>query len=165
MENGVYLHSLAYYLARVKHADQVRKVTGEPYFNHLTRVSNRVEGGHAKIVGLLHDILEDTNMTAADLRRVGFGWDVVDDVVALSREACESYFDFIARTIKDATDEGLQVKLADLEDNLKDPPGDLRARYIKADIMIRAALRDRGVLGAWTARMPQDVQDYLSQVS
>jgi len=165
-----YLRSLAQALARVKHTGQVRKgPAAEPYFNHVSRVANRAfvyatEAGlglnlalRARIVAYLHDLLEDTNMTAADLRRVGFDWTTVDDVVALSREeyrsphafmpASENYFDFIERGTQDLSDEGLIVKLADLADNLSDDWGghSLRARYIKADLMVRAELKNRGV--------------------
>lgn len=150
------LNVLARELARVKHADQTRKGTGEPYFNHLRRVAQRVFhlGAHAAIVAWLHDILEDTDLTAIDLRRVGFPWDVVDDVVALSRVAGEDYFDFIERGIRDLTDDGLYVKLADVTDNLTDEwteqQPSLRGRYIKADVMIRAALHRRGL----SSRLP-----------
>lgn len=154
---------LARAIARVKHEGQFRKQTGEPYFNHVQRVAERVAYDfRAMTIAYLHDIIEDTNMTAGDLRHVGFGWDIVDDVVGLSRTEGEDYFDFIERGIRDLTDEGLLVKLADLQDNLINPPGDLRVRYIKADIMIRAALRDRGVE---TPPMSETVREHLSQVS
>ena len=154
-----HLRSLAQALARVKHTGQTRKGTGERYFNHVTRSARRAftyatEAGlgltqalRAEIVGYLHDLLEDTNMTAADLRRVGFDWTTVDDVAALSRRCGETYFDFIERGVRDLSDEGLIVKLADLADNLSDSWGghSLRARYIKADLMVRAELKNRGV--------------------
>jgi (p)ppGpp synthase/HD superfamily hydrolase len=152
MESTVYERlQLAAALARVKHAGQQRRGTGEPYFNHLRRVAIHVwDVGHrAQTIAYLHDLLEDTDLTAVDLRRVGFPWDVVDDVVALSRVEGEEYFDFIDRGIRDLTDDGLFVKLADVTDNLTDhwmgQRPSLRARYIKADLMIRAALHRRGL--------------------
>lgn len=143
------LYELAKALARVKHADQVRKGTGEPYINHLARVAGRVDGLYAKTVAYLHDIIEDTNMDVHSLMRAGLTPDIVDDVLGLSRVQGEDYFDFIERGIRDLTDDGLYVKLADLQDNLTDDwtaqQDSLRARYIKADLMIRAALKRRGL--------------------
>ncbi len=55
-----------------KHSTQVRKYTGEPYFNHLLEVASMVDDcfPYAFEIGLLHDILEDwqyTNCTMEDL--------------------------------------------------------------------------------------------------
>jgi (p)ppGpp synthase/HD superfamily hydrolase len=173
---------LAEALARVKHASQKRKGTGEPYVNHLLRVEARVSGPRRKTIAWLHDLIEDQGVTPRELRHMGFPWDIIDDVVALSRPGQvapalpkpsathvfvkkgagsgseerpfiwegrrETYFEFIDRTIREGSDDALYVKLADLSDNLHDDWTDaspsLRARYIKADIMVRAALHRRG---------------------
>lgn len=164
---GYHLLELARALARVKHAGQSRKGSGEPYFNHLSRVASRVIGWRAKALAYLHDLIEDTDLTADDLILLGFPEDLVNDVVALSRREGhltypdaldgsatfvppEEYFDFIERTTRDGSDDALYVKLADLADNLYDPSGwaseSLRARYVKSDLMVRAELVRRGRL-------------------
>jgi hypothetical protein len=162
---GYDLLDLATALGRVKHAGQVRKGSGEPYFNHLTRVAGRVVGWRAKTIAYLHDLIEDTNITAKTLFLVGFPYDLVQDVEALSRKvilvggdaldgptdtADEPYFDFIERGIRDGSDDALYVKLADVADNLYDDwtqaqDTSFRARYIKADVMIRTEILRRGL--------------------
>lgn len=150
------LLKLAEALARVKHAGQKRKGSGEPYFNHLLRVAERVEGTRRKTIAFLHDLIEDQNVSPFDLRNLGFPWDIIDDVLALTRIEesgngsvwTETYLEFIERTIREGSCDALYVKLADLADNLHDDwpeaPSTLRARYIKADLMVRAALHRRG---------------------
>ena len=58
-------------LAAKAHTGQVDK-GGAPYILHPIRVMLACEGEKEKIVALLHDTLEDTALTAADLRRAGF---------------------------------------------------------------------------------------------
>lgn len=53
------------------HAKQKRKVTGEPYFNHVLRVAEHAAKAglseEAIVAALLHDSVEDTKMTYTDL--------------------------------------------------------------------------------------------------
>ena len=53
-------------LALLYHGGQKDK-NGKPYIDHLLRVSNRGKTMDEKILGLLHDIIEDTNCTYDDL--------------------------------------------------------------------------------------------------
>ena len=117
------LYELADALATVAHAGQTRKGNGEPYVNHVRRVASRVHSTREKIIALLHDVVEDTDVTAEMLRALGFPEDIVSDVIALTRgyfREEETYWGFIGRTILSASDNGLRVKLADLKDNLSD---------------------------------------------
>lgn len=54
---------------KLKHEGQLRKYTGEPYYNHLYNVSQIAKGkGHlAEEIGLCHDLLEDTNCSEDEL--------------------------------------------------------------------------------------------------
>jgi (p)ppGpp synthase/HD superfamily hydrolase len=104
---GEELLALAEALAPVAHAGQSRKGTGEPYVNHVRRVAGRVKGWRAKTIALLHDVIEDTRITEAELFLIGFPRDVIEDVNALSRRVSETYFDFIARTIRTGSDDAL----------------------------------------------------------
>ena len=63
-------------LAAKAHTGQVDK-GGAPYILHPIRVMLACEGEKEKIVALLHDTLEDTALTAADLRRAGFSEEIV----------------------------------------------------------------------------------------
>jgi (p)ppGpp synthase/HD superfamily hydrolase len=143
---GAELLSLARALAKVVHAGQSRKGEGEPYFNHVDRVASRVEGWRAKAIAYLHDVIEDTYVDGTILTRIGFPRDLVLDVMALSREATETYTDFISRTLDTGSDDALRVKLADLRDNLADPWASetkLAERYIPAMRRVAAELHRR----------------------
>lgn len=90
-------------------------LSGSAYINHPLAVSNMVKGKKAKIVALLHDVLEDSDYTVADLKKF-FSKDICDAVVALTREKDENYFKYIneLRTNKLAR----KVKIADLKHNM-----------------------------------------------
>lgn len=53
--------------AKERHSGQVRKYTGEPYFNHLLEVVNIVRDYHndryMEAAAYLHDVVEDTDTT------------------------------------------------------------------------------------------------------
>ncbi|MEO9786540.1 MAG: HD domain-containing protein [Aurantimonas coralicida] len=96
------------------HAGQVDKA-GADYITHPLRVCDAVTGEEAKIVALLHDVVEDSDWTLEGLRQEGFSDAVVDAVDALTHREDEDYFDAVRR----ARDNDLAriVKLADLADN------------------------------------------------
>jgi hypothetical protein len=101
------------------HAGQMTKSDKEPYITHPLRVMNAVQGESAKIVAVLHDVLEDTATTAADLRKAGFSEEIITAVESVTRPRGESYADFVVRS--KANPLGRQVKLADLTDNYNLP--------------------------------------------
>ena len=70
-------------LAAKAHTGQVDK-GGAPYILHPIRVMLACEEEKEKIVALLHDTLEDTALTAADLRRAGFPEEIVQAVCCLN---------------------------------------------------------------------------------
>ena len=97
------------------HTGQVDKA-GKPYIFHPLRVCCRCFTDEEKIVALLHDTIEDTEVTAEDLLREGFPRNIVDAVLSVSRGEDESYEDFVKRTSLNPL--GRIVKLHDLEDNM-----------------------------------------------
>jgi len=97
------------------HLGQADKA-GEPYVLHVLRVMLRMADETEMTVGVLHDIIEDTRWTAADLAAEGFPRDIVRVVELLSRDEGESYEDFISRLAQDPV--ARRVKVADLEDNM-----------------------------------------------
>lgn len=66
-----YLIKKAYQIAKQAHEGQFDK-GGQPYFLHPLAVSEKVQSEDAKIVALLHDVIEDTTVTIEDLQREGF---------------------------------------------------------------------------------------------
>ena len=97
------------------HIYQVDK-TGAPYIFHPIRVSNRCSTDEERIVALLHDTIEDTEVTAEYLLMEGFPHNIVDAILSVTRNDDEIYDDFIKRCRLNPS--GRQVKLHDLEDNL-----------------------------------------------
>lgn len=89
---------------------------GEPYILHLLRVMLAVDGVRVKAAAVLHDVLEDTQVTVEELGAAGLPVDVVDAVVALTHRPGQSYERYVEQVACDAI--ARQVKLADLADNL-----------------------------------------------
>ena len=83
-------------IASWAHRDQKDKA-GKPYFGHLARVSMACDSDAAKIVALLHDVIEDTDLTPDKLEEMGISEFIVVAVVCLTRKPEESYDDFIKR--------------------------------------------------------------------
>lgn len=133
------LVDLADALARVAHAGQRRDT--EPYFHHCQRVASAAweETGStiAYMAGYLHDIIEDTQIHPVTLREIGFPPETVAAVGALTRQPGATYANYIFSLLKHGSDDALVVKLADLEDNLRDQENEsLRHRYLKAKKLI-----------------------------
>lgn len=116
-----------------KHAGQ-RDKTGCAYFQHPMRVAMRCRTDEEKMVALLHDTIEDTDVTAEYLLAEGFPQSVVDGILSVTKREGESYEDFVARAKQNPL--GRVVKLHDLEDNLDifrltALDADMTARYNK----------------------------------
>lgn len=98
-----------------KHAGQ-RDKAGSAYFQHPVRVAMRCRTDEEKIVALLHDTIEDTDVTTEYLLAEGFPQTIVDGILSVTKRDGESYEDFVARAKRNPL--GRVVKLHDLEDNL-----------------------------------------------
>ena len=72
-----------------------------------------------RIVAVLHDVLEKSDLTTADLEKEGFSMEVTKAVDCLTRRDTENddYFDYIERVRINPLAKA--VKLADLADNSK----------------------------------------------
>lgn len=125
--------TLAESIARTAHAGQAEESTGDPYVLHLERVANLVEGEDAKAVAWLHDVLEDTEVTLAELDSYGFSDEIVDAVDTLTRKPGEAYADYIDYILATEDPLAIAVKLADLLHHLRpNCPERLRPRYLEA---------------------------------
>src|SRR6478609_6780332 len=83
-------------IAARAHEGQVDK-EGLPYILHPLRVMDGVEGADAKIVAVLHDVIEDTPVTEDDLRREGFDEAVVAAITCVTHRTDEPYADYVVR--------------------------------------------------------------------
>jgi hypothetical protein len=88
----------------------------EPYVLHLLRVMLAVDGFRVQAAAVLHDVLEDTEVTVGELGAAGLPIDVVNAVVTLTQRPGQSYPRYIEQVARDAI--AREVKLADLADNL-----------------------------------------------
>lgn len=118
---------LALKVADAAHFKQFRW-NGDPYITHPIRVSEMVHLPVCKVVALLHDVVEDTSVGLNELAAHGFTNAVIYSVDVLTRHNGQSYVDYINK-IK-FSDIARVVKIADLEDNLRDlKKGSLRDKY------------------------------------
>ncbi len=76
-------------IAAEHHAGQV-DLAGQPYILHPINVMLRGETDDQRIVGVLHDVVEDTPVTLEDLRAEGFSDGVVEAVDLLTKRPGES---------------------------------------------------------------------------
>jgi len=102
-------------LAAQAHRGQVDK-GGEIYLFHPLRLAMRLQGEPERMAAVLHDVVEDTELSLQQLRDLGYPPTVVDAVDALTRREHESYEAFILRA--GAHPVARVVKVADIEDNL-----------------------------------------------
>jgi (p)ppGpp synthase/HD superfamily hydrolase len=97
------------------HADQKDRY-GAPYILHPLRVMSRLKTETEQIVGILHDVVEDTDCTFEALRREGFSEEIIAAVDCVTKRDGEAYEDFVTRSGSNSL--ARVVKLADLEDNM-----------------------------------------------
>lgn len=102
-------------LAATAHAGQTDKA-GQPYILHPLRVMMAVHTDHERMAAVLHDIVEDTTVTLANLVAEGFPDEVVTAIEALTKRAGESRLAAAARAR--AHPVARVVKLADVTDNM-----------------------------------------------
>ena len=134
-------------IAARAHAGQMDKA-GEPYILHPLRVMFGCKTELEMICAVLHDCIEDTDISLEDLRREGFGKEIIAIVDTLSRRRDEKYGEFITRILENRT--ACRIKLADLADNMRfsriPNPGkkDLKRlkKYKKANRRIKEKLAD-----------------------
>lgn len=97
------------------HQGQVDKA-GKPYILHPLRLMFSREDETERICAVLHDVIEDTDISIDYIRNEGFSEEILAALDALTKRSKESYDEFIGRILKNKT--ACHVKLADLRDNM-----------------------------------------------
>ena len=115
MMNFDELREKAMQIAIKLHMGQLDK-GGNDYINHPVRVERSCTCQEDRLVALLHDTIEDGDITADYLLMQGFPREIVDAILSVSRKRGEDYFEFIQRC--KANPIGRRVKICDLEDNM-----------------------------------------------
>ena len=85
-----------------------------PYIFHPYHLAEQMDDEISCTVALLHDVIEDTSLTFADLEQI-FPKQVVEIVMLLTHDEKVDYFDYIRKIKTNAI--ATKVKLADIEHN------------------------------------------------
>lgn len=102
-------------VARRAHEGQLDK-SGRPYIAHPLRVMGALRNEHERMAAVLHDVVEDTTVTLADLTEAGCPPEVLAALAAVSKQPGEDQAAYLARVA--ANPIALAVKLADIADNM-----------------------------------------------
>lgn len=102
-------------LAVQAHSGQLDKA-GKPYIDHPLRVMNAVSATEEKIVAVLHDTIEDTDLTIEKLQSEGFPENILNALIVLTKKKGDDYSEYIERVKQNAI--ALRVKIADMADNM-----------------------------------------------
>ena len=96
----------------------VKDKGGNPYILHPLRVMLSLNSEEEKIVGVLHDVVEDAeDWTFEKLQDEGFSTQILEGLQSVTKTSeDENYDEFVQRAITNAI--GRQVKIADIKDNL-----------------------------------------------
>lgn len=96
------------------HKEQNDK-TGMPYVFHPFHLAEQMTDEISTVCALLHDVVEDTEMTLGDLSDMGFPKEVIEVLELLTHEKDVPYFDYVEKISKNPI--AKKVKLSDLAHN------------------------------------------------
>ncbi len=102
-------------LAAKVHKGQVDRF-GKPYILHVMRVMMRGHDLEEQVLGALHDVLERSTLTIADLQKKDFQPRVLKAMECITRRKDEDYDGYIERVMEDGL--AMRVKLHDLADKM-----------------------------------------------
>lgn len=105
---------IALAIAKKAHAGQVDKA-GVDYIQHPLYVASQVKTEQEKTVALLHDVIEDSDVTVEDLLASGLSNEVVTAVQILTKKEGQSYQEYLEKV--KSNNLARVVKLADLKHN------------------------------------------------
>ena len=123
-------------IATAAHAGQRRQISGEPYIYHPLRVAEGFSGRELlRACAVLHDVLEDTDVTATHLAYQGLRDEGLQILDLLTHNPKMTYLDYILRIKLNPF--AVEIKLADLRDNFRDlPAGSRRDKYLMAEYIL-----------------------------
>lgn len=96
------------------HKDQVDK-SGLPYVFHPFHLAEQMTNELTAVTALLHDVVEDSDYTLADLGEMGFPATVLDALAMLTHDDGSAYLEYVARLKTNPI--ARAVKQADLRHN------------------------------------------------
>lgn len=98
--------------------DGQKDMVGNPAILHVLAVGLMGKTIEEKKAGILHDVVEDSEITIADLRHGGVEEDVLEAVDLLTHRDGISYEDYVKKIVLSGNETAIQVKLNDLHHNL-----------------------------------------------
>ncbi len=104
----------AFRIAFDVHKEQTDK-TGLPYIYHPVHLAEQMEDEATICVALLHDTVEDGDITLDFLRENGFTEEIVSAIALLTHDKSVPYMDYVKSIAKNPI--AKKVKLADLRHN------------------------------------------------
>lgn len=96
------------------HKNQTDK-SGMPYVYHPFHLAEQMDDEYTTCVALLHDVVEDTDITLDDLKKEGFPKEVTDAIALMTHDDDVPYLEYVAKIKKNPI--ATSVKLADLKHN------------------------------------------------
>jgi len=109
------LLDLAIQIAEKAHEGQLDKAD-KPYILHPLTVMAQMDDVQSKIVGVLHDAIEDSDLTITELSQRGFPELITEAIAAITKLDSELYDDYLLRVMGNAI--ALKVKIADVRHNM-----------------------------------------------
>ena len=96
------------------HKDQLDK-TGLPYIFHPFHLAEQMDDEISTVCALLHDVVEDSDITFEDLAKMGFSGEIIEVLKLLTHAEEVPYMDYVREIKKNPT--ATKVKIADLKHN------------------------------------------------
>ena len=97
-----------------KHKEQKDK-TGLPYVFHPFYLATQMDDEYSTVCALLHDVVEDSDVTFDDLEKYGYPIEIIDALKLLTHNSDDDYFDYVRKVCTNKL--ALKVKIADLKHN------------------------------------------------
>lgn len=108
------LSKKAFKLCFEKHKEQKDK-TGLPYVFHPFYLATQMDDEYSTVCALLHDVVEDSDVTFDDLEKYGYPIEIIDALKLLTHNNDDDYFDYVRKVCTNKL--ALKVKIADLKHN------------------------------------------------
>lgn len=124
---------------------------GVPYINHLYYVIDMLDTIEEKIVGALHDTVEDTDVTFEDLTAMGFPKNIVNSIRILTKDKNTPYSEYIDNILNSNDIVAIKVKKVDMSHNMN------KARLNRLDNDTRNRL-----IAKYTSQY-EKIEDYLKE--
>lgn len=96
------------------HKEQVDK-NGIPYIYHPIHLAEQMSDENTTCVALLHDVVEDTEITFEDLEKEGFTKEIIEALKLMTHDEAVPYLEYVKKIKNNPI--ATTVKLADLNHN------------------------------------------------